>query len=116
MIHACGANHAVLIQHGKTLALGDLNGSLPESPSWAPGVTFTQAAAGPTHTALLCSDGDVIVSGGCFKDHGNYTLCNDCVQVAAGARHTVLLRNDGRGASASYHHHRWPRICRGIGV
>ena len=61
-------------------------------------MTYTQAAAGELHTALLRSDGTVLIFGFTFADSLRSSTTEGgahYTQIAAGAGHTVLLRSDG---------------------
>lgn len=80
------------------MACGNNQSGQCDIPVLTGGRTYTQVAAGGSHTVLLLSDGSAIACGqnqNCQCDIPALADGKTCTQVAAGGSHSVLLLSDG---------------------
>ncbi|CAK0881390.1 unnamed protein product [Prorocentrum cordatum] len=109
---AAGYRHTVLLRSDGTAVAFGANGAgqchVPafganhhgqcNVPALDGGLSYTQVAAGDSHTVLLRSDGTAVACGwNCYEQCNVPALDGGLsyTQVAAGNGHTVLLRSDG---------------------
>ena len=97
---AAGDDRTVLFRSdGRLVVCQDLDDTGESAfPTLPPGVTFCGVALGFEHSALLCTDGNVVWCG-LGKDGENHIPPLPpgvfYTQVSSGDNHTVLLRSDG---------------------
>ena len=124
---SCGWHHSALVlSSGEMYSFGDnKHGQLGQgdvarrlTPALVPGLStlrVSQVSCGRSHTAFVCSEGDLFTFGlGLYGQLGHGTLTDEpsprrvtgvggpAASVSCGDLHTILLRGDGRALSCGF--------------